>query len=506
MSDAAPQVTLRPATAADRDWFWSVNNAPDVRRQSVRPEPIPYADHCRWFAARLDDPRTQLFVVEVAAKPVGVLRCDLDDAAPDAVLSLALADGQRGRGLGRAAVRLASDALLTRPDVARVLARIRPDNAASMRAFAAAGFDPAGAVTQDGVALSGYERRRAAPAAPATVLLRCDGDRRVGFGHAMRCSALASALEAYGVRGQFLLRAAEPSVAERLRTAGHTVTTVPPDADEVATLAAALTACGAAALVVDSYRVTAAELAAVRARRSVRTLVIDDLADRRLGCDVVVNPNPWATAADYAGWGATAICCGPRFAPLRPDLHQSRWPARALDPALPRVLLTLGGSQLGAELLPLVQALDALTRPFQLALLVGSDADAASLRRLAATARHRIEVHAGIGAVAELFHRVDLAVSAAGTTCFELAACGVPALLLIGADNQRRGAAAWQDAGVFHCLGALGAVAPQTLAHHVDQALADPSALARRSQAAQNLVDGRGAARVARALFQPLRK
>jgi spore coat polysaccharide biosynthesis predicted glycosyltransferase SpsG len=167
------------------------------------------------------------------------------------------------------------------------------------------------------------------------------------------------------------------------------------------------------------------------------------------------------------------------------------------------VLVTLGGSVLGLRAVELARAIDACERPLRLALLVGgSAADAA--RDFAAAARHPVEVHSDVPAIAALLARTSLAVSAAGTTCHELAACGVPALLLVAAENQRRGAYAWHARGVFTLLGDLAAVAPDELARRVRAALDDPEGLAASSARGRALVDGDGARRAAAALLATL--
>jgi spore coat polysaccharide biosynthesis predicted glycosyltransferase SpsG len=92
-------------------------------------------------------------------------------------------------------------------------------------------------------------------------------------------------------------------------------------------------------------------------------------------------------------------------------------------------------------------------------------------------------------------------VSAAGTTCLELAASGVPALLLVAAANQATGAAHWHRSGAFELLGALGDVPPARAAARLAALLDDPARLAAMASRAQALVPGAGAARTAAALI-----
>jgi RimJ/RimL family protein N-acetyltransferase len=135
----AAALALRPARDADCERFFAWVNEPGVRRASFVPAPIPRDVHERWFAARLADPRCRLYVIESGPDvALGQIRLDLDGAGA-AVVSISLDPAVRGRGLAAAALRLAVEAGRA-GGVARFDAYIRPENAASLRAFARAGF------------------------------------------------------------------------------------------------------------------------------------------------------------------------------------------------------------------------------------------------------------------------------------------------------------------------------------------------------------------------------
>ncbi len=131
-------ITLRPVSADDRDRVLAYNGAPDVRDRSIDPRPIAPADHARWFAARLADRLTRMWIVEADGAPVGVVRIERAGADdPTGRIAIALAAEARGHGVGRAAIAAACVA-----DGGPVIADIQPDNHASRACFAAVGFAP----------------------------------------------------------------------------------------------------------------------------------------------------------------------------------------------------------------------------------------------------------------------------------------------------------------------------------------------------------------------------
>jgi UDP-2,4-diacetamido-2,4,6-trideoxy-beta-L-altropyranose hydrolase len=89
----------------------------------------------------------------------------------------------------------------------------------------------------------------------------------------------------------------------------------------------------------------------------------------------------------------------------------------------------------------------------------------------------------------------DLAIVAAGSTCWELACCGVPMIAIPVADNQLAVSEALSSLGV-------GVVLPQDgdVRGAVDQLIGDHARRAAMARRGRELVDGQGPLRVCRAL------
>ena len=107
-----------------------------------------------------------------------------------------------------------------------------------------------------------------------------------------------------------------------------------PPGDDAAPTAEAIRAAGAHTLVLDSYRHDAAWLAGVHAVTGCTRVVLDDVGDRVLACELVVNPAPYAASVTYAAGGGAQVLAGPRFAMLRPEFTPAQRPARAYVQAL----------------------------------------------------------------------------------------------------------------------------------------------------------------------------
>lgn len=138
---ARPALAVRPAIAGDSGFVHAGRNAEAVRRVSRSPAPIALDAHQRWFDAALADPHRILLVGQLGEQPVGVLRWDLDADGVGAEVSLYLAPGRAGQGLGPELLAAAEDWLRReRPGVRALRAEVLAGNAASLHLFEQAGY------------------------------------------------------------------------------------------------------------------------------------------------------------------------------------------------------------------------------------------------------------------------------------------------------------------------------------------------------------------------------
>ncbi len=104
-------------------------------------EPRLTTDRATAVAVAGDDVAT--FWIRVDGETIGMIRAfdldDLDDGSP--LFDLRIAEGHRGRGVGRAAVTWLSDHLFTTyPELHRIEATTRHDNVAMQSVFAHCGY------------------------------------------------------------------------------------------------------------------------------------------------------------------------------------------------------------------------------------------------------------------------------------------------------------------------------------------------------------------------------
>lgn len=279
----------------------------------------------------------------------------------------------------------------------------------------------------------------------------------VGLGHLRRCLVLGDALCSRGVAVRFLIPTTEGQAfaASRGFAAGGWDVLITADV-----------------VVVDAYGMDPASLVVPPGSVS---LWIDDVGDRRLDVDLVLNPNGYGAEIDYHGHPRHGVLTGLRYSLVSHEFVEvGRSGATGGG-----FLVVFGGTDDGTLALPVARALRAARPETSIDVVVSPlhhlDADAPA-----------VAVHHGAD-MAALMARCKVYVGAAGGTCYEGLAAGLVVVACPVFDNQEQNAA---------FLSTMGAdVVPR---YDVD-ALVDAAlrSVDGPSPPPPEHPDGRGAARVA---------
>ena len=355
------------------------------------------------------------------------------------------------------------------------------------------------------------------------VVFRTDANPTIGTGHLMRCRVLADALARRGARCLFLCRSEGiGQTVERITGGCHELRLLPEgqphpgdglahshwlphgqarDAEFCRQALADIPRCDW--LVVDHYALDHRWQQAMRVATG-KLMVIDDLADRRHACDLLLDQNLHdAGAARYDSLlAADAVrLCGPRYALLGEGFAAHRPAALARRRgACERVLILFGGADIADLTGRTVDALatlayagraDVVTGP----LYAAHDALRQRLARLPGAQLHRAPNN-----IADLMAVADLAVGSPGVTSWERCALGLPTIAIAVADNQEGMAESLARAGAHLYLGRAEQLSETAFQAALRLAIeADPVRRALSSGAAA-MTDGRGAERVAHRL------
>ena len=334
------------------------------------------------------------------------------------------------------------------------------------------------------------------------IWIRADANETIGSGHVMRCLSIADALKRQGQQVCFLT--ADENAAGLLEARGQAFRVLHTDyrrmEGELEALEELL--AGGGFFLADSYFVTAAYLDRVRERLPVGYL--DDMGRRDLAADLLIDYNIFAEARLYEGCKAAEFLLGPEYAPLRAEFAGNACETR--DRAS-RVLITTGGGDrynLAGQLLE-----KALAHPGTACLEyhVVSGAYNVYLAELKALERRHgnLRIYSNVSDMCGLMRDSDIAVTAGGSTMYELSAVGVPTLCFSFVDNQEEIVRGFVDQGLV-CFGgnylAQGEGMLEMLVEKMALLVSDRRLRQAYSEKQRQMVDGKGAERIAQALLQ----
>lgn len=379
------------------------------------------------------------------------------------------------------------------------------------------------------------------------VVIRADANSKIGMGHVMRCLSVAEALLKLGEEVLFVT--ADDAPVPLLTGKGipyrilHTdYADMEAELPELLCILQELTQQAELpeavmpqmslqrkdiAILVDSYFVTEAYLSTLKER--LTTIYMDDIYAFSYPVDMLINYNIYGEEMGYekdAAFADTKLLLGTKYVPLREEFSQaagyvslkdvsqtagyeplrevaSRTAGQAADGG---ILITTGGSDsfnLAGQLLMEAMKYDALKEKEYHVVSGSLNPHIGELQALAQK-HENIHIHCNVTNMAELMAESEVALSAGGSTLYELCAVGVPVIAFSFAENQERLVQTFVKRGIAQYGGNYrtdGNKMIQNTIAGLQTLLEDENLRTEYREKARTLVDGRGAERIAEALL-----
>jgi UDP-2,4-diacetamido-2,4,6-trideoxy-beta-L-altropyranose hydrolase len=332
------------------------------------------------------------------------------------------------------------------------------------------------------------------------LVLRADADHRIGIGHAMRALAIGEAWVSRGRPATWIVADAPEPIRRRARAAGiETRSIAEPggSAFDAATLGSAI-ASPAAAAVIDGPSFDAAYLDRL-APVAGRVALIDDLGRLdRYPVGLVVNQNAHADPGAYPA--GPRLLMGLDYVLLRPEFRTA-----SPTPRLPRhaehVLVMFGGADPAEMTGRTIRAILAPGAPVTVTAVIGpANRTATRIEEVAAASGDRVRIVRGVERMPDLMAAADLAVVSGGSTVWELARMGVPAIVIETAPAEVDLCRGLRTVGLFDTLGPASGLDDETIGAAVARRVEDVVWRTHMSNLGRSLVDGLGTDRLIVAL------
>ncbi len=344
------------------------------------------------------------------------------------------------------------------------------------------------------------------------VAFRVDASAQIGSGHLARCLTLASKLCQNGASTRFICRQLPASWVEKIRGSGHEIELLRPAPDtydrsdlhhaewlavsqktDAEQMLAALGDRSWDWVVVDHYALDSRWEAMIRSGAN-KIMVIDDIADRRHHCDILLDQNLYPDMATRYEWLVPASCrqlIGPRYALLRNEFGRLRKTTGIRSGDVERLLVFFGGADLDNHTLKTVDVLESLPdRAFEVDVVIGNLSP--HLERIETACRESgFACHIQSERIAELMSAADLGIGAAGAASWERCCLGLPNITVALAENQKNIAASLAEIGACRLLDP-GALFQNKLQVCLTELLSNKHEIKSMSQIAFDVLDGSG--------------
>lgn len=340
------------------------------------------------------------------------------------------------------------------------------------------------------------------------IVFRTDASSAIGTGHVIRCLGLAREMRRRGHSCLFVCRALPHNLISfieshefRCVVLSERTADQRDEALQTIELARAAFGCRPELFIVDHYQL---DYHLDEVFRSVAPVaVIDDLADRRHDCDVLVDVTHTSEEAFLYDALVPQDCIrliGQRYLLLRDEFREIERHARP-KAGVSTILVTLGGNDPADFTSKVLDALeDPALRHLRVEVTAGFSNPRVEKLKARIASLDRVSLHIQHPRPSELMRRADICIGAGGMTVWECCYLGLPTLLVMLAENQRRTCAIVSRVGAARLMGPAQELSRNSLTRHIIEAITDDSWRSLASARGQELVDGLGLQRVADSL------
>lgn len=487
------QEYLRLVTENDCEQLFAWANDPECRQNSLNSNQIEYKEHCNWFKKRLHSAECEMSIFMSGQNPVGQIRIEKQDG--DAVISYSVAKAYRHKGFGERMVQALLDLETASFPFQQYRAIVKKENIGSQRIFEKYLFIK----TEKDDCFIYYRPYK------EKIAIRCDGNSKIGLGHVMRCLCIAFELQKQDVEVLFLL--AQEDCEELIHNHGFQAEVLSTNykcmEEELIKVPYILKERKIGKILIDSYQVTTHYLSELSARFTVS--YIDDLNEKIYPVQQLINYNIYAENLEYPQTYQNSKICpefvlGCSYAPIREEFLHVDYEVRQ---EVKHILITTGGSDsygIAGQILKHVMSQKELCKCVYHVISGAFNVHYEELKQMEKENDHII-IHQNVTDMAELMEQMDLAVSAGGSTMYELCAVGVPTVVYYFADNQKLIAKAFDQKGLAKNAGCFQEIKDAMFDQITEHLCAYQSSFRLRSETSKYMravIDGRGAKQLAK--------
>lgn len=334
------------------------------------------------------------------------------------------------------------------------------------------------------------------------IFIRVDINEYIATGHMMRCMAIASQACKLGIKTIFIT--ADGAGDELLDKAGYehiSLNTAWNDMEsETDKLLALIKEKKIKKLIIDSYQVT--EMYLNRIKDYTEVIYIDDLNMFRYPVNCLICYAPYFNKFGYIDLyrdSGTRLLLGTKYVPLRENFLAL--PTKKIKEKPEELILLSGGGDQSELIIKILRNID-FSNFNKLNIICGNYCT--NIEKIHTVVYDvinqvkgcEINILSNVSNIERYMMSADIAISAGGTTLYELSACGTPTIAYIASENQRDNVTYLDKESIIKSAGNINDKEFINNLNCLLDQITDHEIRTLQSSAMKRLVDGKGCQRI----------
>lgn len=335
-----------------------------------------------------------------------------------------------------------------------------------------------------------------------SIAILAEGNSEIGLGHVSRCITLGKEFRLQGWNVFFVSNYLEG--IKKIKESDFDVFSYSKinEGERFNELIDTITKEGVSLVIIDSYNITTEFFNNFRKCYSGKIAYVDDLNNFIYPVDILIHGSVLGPLYQYKmKYNNTLILDGLQYNILRDEFKNL--PPKQIKYSVKEILLTAGGADFKNMTTKVIDILveSRLLDLFQLNVVIGSAFNNIDQIYELSKKNCNIKIYKNPKSIAEIMVRSDIAITAAGSTVYELFATGTPSVALITATNQKIFVEELEKRGFLISAGVEEELDSVSLIETLNYLIKDIKKRMKMSCLNQSVVDGYGASRVVKEIL-----
>lgn len=329
------------------------------------------------------------------------------------------------------------------------------------------------------------------------VAFRVDASSEIGLGHLIRCLALSEELIRRGHVCYFLSKIDSVELINRIVKSNVSYQKIKPNVSLQEDLDSSIKFSNENDIdwiITDSYCIDAKYIMEIK-QNGFNVLSIDDTAQIHYYSDVVLNQNIGAEKLRFSTENYTKMLIGTKYIMIRDELLKRD--KKIENNEVKKILVTFGGTDSDNFTLKILKLLSSINENVEFLIVLGPfNLFYKDIERYDREVGCKIKLIKSPEDMAEVYLESDIAISAGGSSCYELAHFGIPNIIIAVADNQIKVSHELDKQKVSIYLGKKNELKAERLTYNVKELIDNYSLRKQMRLNGRKLVDGKGKERI----------